>query len=234
MNLFGRAKKAPKPKISERINDLKEAQEMLDKQEKHLEKQMEEARKLALKKSRQKNKKAAIFQLKRKKMFEKRLNQLYGQRENVERLINAMEVVAFNKANIDKLKAGKDALSQAVAEVDVDNVNELMDDINEQVSMADEIGEAMGQTLGEELDEEDLEKELEELQNEEMEAEMLQAPEVPVSEQKIEQKESKVEQKDADVLAELKSAPSAPKTVVKPAAKEKDAELEAVAASLGI
>ena len=57
MNLFGRAKKAPKPKISERINDLKEAQEMLDKQEKHLEKQMEEARKLALKKSRQKNKK---------------------------------------------------------------------------------------------------------------------------------------------------------------------------------
>ena len=66
---------------------------------------------------------AAIFQLKRKKMFEKRLNQLYGQRENVERLINAMEVVAFNKANIDKLKAGKDALSQAVAEVYVSNSN---------------------------------------------------------------------------------------------------------------
>eukprot|EP00954_Amorphochlora_amoebiformis_P017938 1322597-Amorphochlora_amoeboformis.AAC.2 len=57
MNLFGRAKKAPKPKISERINELKEAQEMLDKQEKHLEKQMDAARKEALKKSRQKNKK---------------------------------------------------------------------------------------------------------------------------------------------------------------------------------
>jgi len=155
MNLFGRAKKAPKPKISQRINDLKEAQEMLDKQEKHLEKKMREAQKLALKKSRSKQKKAAIFQLKRKRMYEKRLNQLYGQRENVERLINAMEVVAFNKANIEKLKAGKEALSAAIKEVDVDNVNELMDDINEQVSMADEIGEAMGQTVGnEEYDEE--------------------------------------------------------------------------------
>eukprot|EP00954_Amorphochlora_amoebiformis_P017939 1322597-Amorphochlora_amoeboformis.AAC.3 len=88
-------------------------------------------------------------------MFEKRLNQLYGQRENVERLINAMEVVAFNKVNIEKLKAGKEALTSAIKEVDVDNVNELMDDINEQVSMADEIGEAMGQTVGsDEIDEE--------------------------------------------------------------------------------
>jgi len=90
---------------------------MLDKQERHLEKQMEEAKRTALQKSRKGNKKAAMFQLKRKKMFEKRLNQLYGQRENVERLINAMEVVAFNKQNIERLKAGKIALEQTIKEV---------------------------------------------------------------------------------------------------------------------
>eukprot|EP00470_Lotharella_oceanica_P001182 CAMPEP_0170177924 /NCGR_PEP_ID=MMETSP0040_2-20121228/11404_1 /TAXON_ID=641309 /ORGANISM="Lotharella oceanica, Strain CCMP622" /LENGTH=235 /DNA_ID=CAMNT_0010420807 /DNA_START=83 /DNA_END=790 /DNA_ORIENTATION=+ len=235
MNLFGRAKKAPKPKISDRIKELKEAQEMLDKQEAHLEKKMEEARKMALQKSRQKNKKAAIFQLKRKKMFEKRLNQLYGQRENVERLINAMETVAFNKANIEKLKKGKEALAQTIEEVDVDKVNELMDDVNEQVAMADEIGEAMAQTLGnDDIEEEDLEKELEELQNEEMEAEMLQAPEVPMSEEKsekVEQKQPATVEVKGDILAELASAPSAP--VSKPEAKQ-DKELEAVTASLGI
>jgi len=57
-SLFGRAKKAPKkPDISARIKELKSAHEMLDKQEKNLEKQMAEATKMALKKSRQKNKK---------------------------------------------------------------------------------------------------------------------------------------------------------------------------------
>jgi len=50
-------------------------------------------------------------------MFEKRLNQLYGQRENVEKLINAMEVVAFNAKHIEKLKAGKNELQQAIKEV---------------------------------------------------------------------------------------------------------------------
>mmetsp|Transcript_15902 Transcript_15902/g.22254 ORF Transcript_15902/g.22254 Transcript_15902/m.22254 type:complete len:207 (+) Transcript_15902:256-876(+) len=206
---------------------------MLDKQEKHLEKKMDEARRLALQKSRQKNKKAAIFQLKRKRMFEKRLNQLYGQRENVEKLINAMEVVAFNAKHIEKLKAGKNELQQAIKEVDVDNVNELMDDINEQIGMADEIGEAMGQTLGnDDVEEEDLEKELEDLQNEEMEAELLQAPEVPIKENKVESKESK-NIVTADVLSELKSAPAAP--ISAPKQKQKhDAQLEAVTAGLGI
>eukprot|EP00467_Chlorarachnion_reptans_P010010 CAMPEP_0114514362 /NCGR_PEP_ID=MMETSP0109-20121206/16112_1 /TAXON_ID=29199 /ORGANISM="Chlorarachnion reptans, Strain CCCM449" /LENGTH=231 /DNA_ID=CAMNT_0001694395 /DNA_START=79 /DNA_END=774 /DNA_ORIENTATION=+ len=231
MNLFGRAKKAPKPKISERINELKEAQEMLDKQEKHLEKKMKDAQREALKKSRAKNKRGAIFELKRKKMFEKRLNQLYGQRENVERLINAMEVVAFNKETIETMKKGKEALTQTIKEVDVDDVNELMDDINEQVSMADEIGEAMGQTLGnEEYDEDELEKELEDLQNEEMEAEMLKAPDVPLEQKEVKEEKEINKEEDAEILNELKSAPAAP--TKKP--KIADKELDAVTASLGI
>jgi len=162
---------------------------MLDKQEKLLEKKMDEARRTAVQKSRKGNKKAAIFQLKKRKMCEKRLNQLYGQRENVERLINAMEVVAFNKQHIERLKAGKIALEQTMKEVDVDNVEEMMEDIKENIDMADEIGEAMGRSLGnEEYDDEDLEKELEDLQNEEMEAEMLKAPEVPANENKVNNK----------------------------------------------
>jgi len=117
----------------------------------------------------------------------------------------------------------------------VDKVNELMDDVNEQVAMADEIGEAMAQTLGnDDIEEEDLEKELEELQNEEMEAEMLQAPEVPVSEQKsekVEQKQPAIVEVKGDLLAELASAPSAP--VSKPEVKQ-NKELEAITAGLGI
>mmetsp|Transcript_2612 Transcript_2612/g.3990 ORF Transcript_2612/g.3990 Transcript_2612/m.3990 type:complete len:212 (+) Transcript_2612:503-1138(+) len=211
---------------------------MLDKQERHLEKQMEEAKRTALQKSRKGNKKAAMFQLKRKKMFEKRLNQLYGQRENVERLINAMEVVAFNKQNIERLKAGKIALEQTIKEVDVDNVEEMMEDIKESVDMADEIGEAMSRSLGnEEYDEEDLEKELEDLQNEEMEAEMLQAPEVPVD-SKVSNKKEEVVTKDksVDVLSELASAPAVPSGAPKPQkqTEKKDAQLESITAGLGL
>jgi len=212
---------------------------MLDKQEKLLEKKMDEARRTAVQKSRKGNKKAAIFQLKKRKMCEKRLNQLYGQRENVERLINAMEVVAFNKQHIERLKAGKIALEQTMKEVDVDNVEEMMEDIKENIDMADEIGEAMGRSLGnEEYDDEDLEKELEDLQNEEMEAEMLKAPEVPANENKVNNKKEEVVAKDktVDVLSELASAPAVPSGAPKPQkqTEKKDAQLESITAGLGL
>jgi len=59
----------------------------------------------------------ALFHLKRKKMLEKRLNQLYGQRENVERLVNAMETVTFQKANIEKMKGAQQALKAGIEEL---------------------------------------------------------------------------------------------------------------------
>jgi len=121
---------------------------------------------------------------------------------------------------------------------DVDNVEEMMEDIKESVDMADEIGEAMSRSLGnEEYDEEDLEKELEDLQNEEMEAEMLQAPEVPVD-SKVSNKKEEVVTKDksVDVLSELASAPAVPSGAPKPQkqTEKKDAQLESITAGLGL
>mmetsp|Transcript_19481 Transcript_19481/g.37704 ORF Transcript_19481/g.37704 Transcript_19481/m.37704 type:complete len:237 (-) Transcript_19481:266-976(-) len=234
-SLFGRAKKAPKkPDISARIKELKSAHEMLDKQEKNLEKQMAEATKMALKKSRQKNKKGALFHLKRKKMLEKRLNQLYGQRENVERLVNAMETVTFQKANIEKMKGAQQALKAGIEELDVDEVTEVMDDINENIAMADEIGEAMSETVGADVDEEDLEAELAELENEAMDEEMLKEPELPVIEQKTRSAEKKRDTTQ-EILAELEGAPNVPvEPVTVKSEGKRDVELDAVTASLGI
>jgi len=208
---------------------------MLDKQETHLEKKMKDATKAALKKSRAKNKRGAIFELKRKKMFEKRLNQVYGQRENVERLINAMEVVSFNKETIETMKRGKVALEATIKEVDVDEVNDLMDDINENVAMADEVAEAMGQTIGNtDVDEEELEAELEALQNEEMEAKMLEVPELPVDEKEETKQESKEQESEEEIFSALSDAPAVPSTSTLPKTSNESKELDAVTASLGI
>eukprot|EP00954_Amorphochlora_amoebiformis_P017940 1322597-Amorphochlora_amoeboformis.AAC.4 len=70
-----------------------------------------------------------------------------------------------------------------------------------------------------------------------MEAEMLQAPDLPVSEGKVEVKESKKVEAKEDILAELAAAPAAPSARPKKQKTEKkkqDAELDAVTASLGI
>jgi hypothetical protein len=46
----------------------------------------------------------------------------------------------------------------------VEKVEEVMEDINEQIAMGEEIGEAMSNPIGAPMDEEDLSKELEEME----------------------------------------------------------------------
>jgi len=178
MNLFGKKKAAP-PKLSETIQRLREANDTLDKREKHLEKQITQAVAEARKKSKAKDKRGALFQIKRKRMYEKQIEQIWGKKSNIETQVMALESAASNKEVLDVMKIGKDALNTAIQATDVENVEQTMEDINEQIAMGDEIGDAMSNPIGAPMDEVDLENELKEMQDQMDEDELLAAPVVP-------------------------------------------------------
>jgi len=180
MNLFGK-KKAPPPKLSDTIQKLREALDTLDKREKHLEKQVQGAITEAKRKSKANDKRGALFQIKRKKLFEKQIDSIYGKKSNIEMQIMALEAAASNKDVVDAIAVGNAALEAAVAATNVDRVEDLMEKVNENIAMGDEVSDMVSQPIGPVMDEEILTKELEEMQKEMEDESLLDAPAVPSS-----------------------------------------------------
>jgi uncharacterized protein (DUF342 family) len=119
MNLFGKKKAAPAPRLSDSISMLREAQNTLEKREKHLEKQVVAARDAAKEKLKAKDKRGAIHLLKRSKLLETQINQIYGKKANIDVQIMALESAASNKEIFDVMRQGKDALKAATATTSV-------------------------------------------------------------------------------------------------------------------
>eukprot|EP00455_Lapot_gusevi_P017719 TRINITY_DN19545_c0_g1_i2.p1 TRINITY_DN19545_c0_g1~~TRINITY_DN19545_c0_g1_i2.p1 ORF type:complete len:235 (-),score=92.54 TRINITY_DN19545_c0_g1_i2:51-755(-) len=171
MNLWGKKKEAPR--ISDSIMLLRESLQTLDKREKHLEKQINAALEEAKRKAKAKDKRGALFQLKRKKMLEKEIDQIFGKKVNVETQIMALEGAASNKEILTAMRQGTEALKASMREVNIDNVDNVMEDITEAISLADEVGEAMAQPIGPVMDETDLERELAELEGQMTEEDLM-------------------------------------------------------------
>jgi len=180
MNLFGKKKQAPAPKLADSIRSLREASDNLQKREDYLQLQMQAALAEAKKKSKAKDKRGALFQLKRKKMYEKQLDQIYGKKTNIEMQIMALESAASNKEVLGAMRGGAVALQRAVIDTNVEKVDDVMDDINEAMALADELGEAMSQSIGPAMDEDELNSELQEMESEMVDEELISAPAIPV------------------------------------------------------
>jgi len=141
-----------------------------------------------------KNKRAAIQALKRKKRYEKQLQQIDGTLTTIETQREALENANTNTTVLNTLKAASDALKTAHKEITVDDVHDIMDDIAEQNEIANEISEAVSTAIGfsQDVDEDELEKELEELEQEALDEELLDVPstdhklpDVPVAEPSV-------------------------------------------------
>jgi len=113
-------------------------------------------------------------------MYEKQIDQIYGKKTNIDLQILALEGASSNKDVIVAMQAGARALQAAVAETNVDRVDEVMDDIQESMGLADELGEAISQPIGPPMDEDELASELAEMEGEMMDEDLLSAPSVPV------------------------------------------------------
>lgn len=240
MNLFGRRKKKPKTvNPTETINELKDAQDMLDKQEMHLEKQIKEAQRMIRQKVKEKNKNGAKFYLKRKKMLVKKRDNIYGQKHNLDVQIEALSNLAQKKSVFSIMQKAKIATAANLKAMDPDKVGDLMEDVQEQVEMVNEIDEAMGQTIGDDVDDEELEQELADMDNQMLDEDLLRAPSVPVSDRKVEAKDAKTvpakrepERKVPVLAGSVAAAAPAPPAQPKPA--KKMSKLDALTADLGI
>jgi len=213
MNLFGsKKKKAPAPKLMDSIQKLHEASENLDKREKHIQAMIQQATVEAKKKMKAKDKRGALHHLKRKKLYEKQIDQIYGKKSNIDLQIMALEGASSNKDVLQAMQSGARALQASVAETNVDRVDEVMEEIQESMGLADELGEALSQSIGPTMDEDELNSELAEMEDEMNDEQLLQAPSVPVK--KISSDEDKVPEEKVTSKPTTTTAPKKKEVVL--------------------
>ena len=93
-----------------------------------------------------------------------------NQIDSLETQLTSIEGANLNLETMKAMKQGAQAMKQIHGEYDVDKVENTMDDIREQVELADEISEAISRPVGTEfVDEDELDEELAMLQEEEKE-----------------------------------------------------------------
>lgn len=177
--MFGAGGKGDKgmPTTGQAIQKLRETEEMLIKKQEFLEKKIDQELDIA-KKNGTKNKRVAIQALKRKKRYEKQLQQIDGTISTIEMQREALEGANTNTAVLQTMGDAAKALKAAHQHMDVDKVHDMMDDIAEQQDVAREISEAISNPVafGQDIDEDELERELEELEQEELDNELLNVP----------------------------------------------------------
>jgi len=208
--VFGGKKEAAAPTTAEAIQKLRETEEMLNKKQDFLESKIEQEIQTA-KKNGTKNRRAAIQALKRKKRYEKQLQQIDGTLSTIEMQREALESANTNTAVLTTMKNAADALKAAHQHMDVDQVHDMMDDIAEQQDVAKEISDAISNPVafGQDIDEDELEKELEELEQEELDKELLgiqstdELPSVPTGVPETSKKSKAKQEEEDDDLREL-------------------------------
>ncbi|KAI5710381.1 charged multivesicular body protein 4c isoform X3 [Diaphorina citri] len=209
-NIFGKTEEKG-PTTGEAIQKLRETEDMLIKKQEFLEKKIGEEINIA-RTNGTKNKRAAIQALKRKKRYEKQLQQIDGTLSTIEMQREALEGANTNTAVLTTMKNAADALKAAHKHMDVNQVHDMMDDIAEQQDVAKEISEAISNPVafGHDVDEDELEKELEALEQEELDKDLLklstpggELPEIPSTAPKDKPKE-KASTKERSVEDEIR------------------------------
>lgn len=205
--IFGGKKGQAAPTPQEAIQKLREVEEMLVKKSNFLEAKMTQEIATA-KKHGTKNKRLALHALKRKKQYEKQLQQVDGTLSTIEFQREALENASTNTEVLNVMGQAAKALKSAHNNMDVDKVHDLMDDIAEQQDVANEISEAISNptAFGHDVDEDELLAELEELEQEELDKQLLDTPsaklpDVPVAEppRPASKAKAKVPDMDADL-----------------------------------
>ncbi|KAJ2558273.1 ESCRT-III subunit protein snf7 [Coemansia sp. RSA 1933] len=176
---FGTTKPAATAK--EAILTLRENIAMLEKRETHLQAKIDSEHEKA-RENATRNKKAALAALKRKRLLETQIEKISGSRMTLEAQAMAIEATNVNLETMKAMQRGAEAMKGIHKDLNVDKVDETMDEIREQMDLANEISDAISQPqmFGAEMDEDELNAELEELEQEELDKKLLDAEHAPV------------------------------------------------------
>jgi charged multivesicular body protein 4 len=152
MKLFAKATKTQSNSASavgtnEALQRLKETAALVEKREQYLEKQIRAdvnmARKLATS-----NRRSALMALKRKKMREAQVEQLGNTRFALEQQILTLEGVGVSVDVMQSLRAGATAMQLAHNNMKPDDIADVMEEVNDQMALAAEVGTALAEPLG--------------------------------------------------------------------------------------
>ena len=157
----------------------------------------------------------ALFALKRKKLYEAEIDKIANIKMTLETQVMNLESAAQNAETFKAMHAGKNAMSNIREDTNIDKVDDLMDEIKEEMEMADEISNALAQPVDPLLtDEDDLLAELQELEAEDVEEQLLQPA------------------KKAQEEISMPDVPSSQLPSIPNASKEEEAELRQLEAEL--
>mmetsp|Transcript_17332 Transcript_17332/g.23952 ORF Transcript_17332/g.23952 Transcript_17332/m.23952 type:complete len:247 (-) Transcript_17332:133-873(-) len=164
----------------ETVAQLKETLLMLEKRESLLWKKAGEELERAKVYTKEKNKRAAMQCLKRKKMYETQADQVSNNQLRVHDQVMLLEGSQSTAQTVQAMRAGAAALKNMQKETNIENVENVMDEINEQTDNMRAVQEALGQPSGmyAEFDDDELDAELNELEALELDEQLLE-PGVP-------------------------------------------------------
>jgi charged multivesicular body protein 4A/B len=127
------------------------------------------------------DKKGALFAMKRKKMYEAEVDKIQNVKMTLETQVINLESAAQNAATFDAMKSGTATMKKIRNEVGIEKVDDIMDEIKEEMEMAQEVNAAIAQPIDPLMaDEDELLAELEGLEAADLEAELLAPPIKPV------------------------------------------------------
>ncbi|RNA18361.1 charged multivesicular body 4b [Brachionus plicatilis] len=123
----------------------------------------------------------ALQALRRKKRYEQQLEKLDGTLTTLEYQREVLENASSNAQVLKVMGDASKAFKNTHKDMNVDKIHDLMDDIAEQKQIDDEISSAISNPVGfsDDVDEDELLKELEDLQDQDLEAELLNIPAAP-------------------------------------------------------
>lgn len=159
---------------------LRDAVANQEKREEHLQRKIDAMGVEAKAKMAKKDKKGAMFAMKRRKLYEQEMDKIGNVKMTLETQMMQLESATQNAETFQAMKAGTSAMSNIHATVGIDKVDDLMDDIREEIENGNEINQAMAQAVDPLCtDEDELMAELEALGADDLEAELLEPTHVP-------------------------------------------------------
>lgn len=115
--------------------------------------------------------------MKRKKLYEAEVDKIQNVKYTLETQVMNLESAAQNAETFKAMEAGSKTMKKIRTDVGIDQVDDIMDEIKEEMEMANEINNAIAQPVDPLLtDEDELLEELNMLEANDLEAELLAPP----------------------------------------------------------
>lgn len=123
------------------------------------------------------NSKGALFAMKRKKMYEAEVDKIQNVKMTLETQVINLESAAQNAETFKAMAAGSKTMQKIRQDVGIEKVDDIMDEIKEEMELANEINNAIAAPIDPFMaDEDELLAELNALETQDLEAELLAPP----------------------------------------------------------